>query len=54
MDLPLEKQSILAKWVFKVKQKTKGWEPMFKARLITRGFEQKGMDYEETFSLVAK
>lgn len=27
---------------------------MFKARLITRGFEQKGMDYEETFTLEAK
>jgi hypothetical protein len=23
---------------------------MFKARLITRGFEQKRMDYEETFT----
>lgn len=46
---------ISCKWVYKVKRRFDGSIERYKARLMARGFSQKyGLDYDETFNLVAK
>ena len=43
------------KWVFTVKQNPKGEVDRYKARLVAKGYSQTyGIDYDETFALVAK
>jgi hypothetical protein len=50
-----DKKIIGCEWVYKVKHNANGFVSKYKARLVTKGYAQTyGIDYEETYSLVAK
>ena len=55
VDLPPDKSVVRCKWVYKIKTHADGSIDRYKARLVTKGFTQDyGIDYEETFALVAR
>jgi hypothetical protein len=45
---------VTSKWIYKIKHVVDGSIEKYKARFVSRGFSQKGVDYGETFALDAR
>ncbi|RDX89437.1 hypothetical protein CR513_28841, partial [Mucuna pruriens] len=55
IDCPHRKDIIRVKWVYKTKLNPNGAIQKHKARLVVKGYSQQlGIDYNETFALVAR
>jgi hypothetical protein len=52
---PEGKSVVTSKWIYKIKHVVDGSIEKYKARFVARGFSQiEGVDYDETFALVAR
>ena len=52
---PKGKFVVTSKWIYKIKNATDRSVEKYKERFVARGFSQvEGVDYDETFSLVAR
>jgi len=55
VKLPKGKKALKNRWIYKVKQERNSTSPMYKARLVVKGFRQrKCIDFNEIFSHVVK
>ena len=54
IDLPNDRRAIEIKWIFKRKRDADSSVTIYKARIVTKYFQQvQGVDYDEIFSLVS-
>ncbi|KAA0032026.1 gag/pol protein [Cucumis melo var. makuwa] len=53
VDQPNDIKPIGCKWIYKKKRDQTDKVQTFEARLVAKGYTQRGVDYEETFSPVA-
>ena len=54
VDLPIDRQAIENKWIFKKKTDADSNITVYEARLVAKSFSQvQGVDYDEIFSSVA-
>ena len=54
IDLPIDRQAIEIKWIFKRKTDADSSVTIYKARIVAKGFRQvQGVDYDEFFSVVS-
>lgn len=55
VHLPLNKNLVGCKWIYKIKKNSDGFTARYKARLVAKGFSQEAdLDYYETFSPMVK
>ena len=55
VPLPVDKNVVHCKWVYKIKRGSDVSIARYKVRLVAKGFlQQYGLDYDETFSPVVK
>ena len=55
VPIPTGKSLITSRWLYKIKHAADGSIEKYEARFVARGFTQKeGIDYDETFPLVAR
>ena len=55
VTMPLGRNIIKTKWIFKIKRNSKNEPERYKARLVAKGYDQeKGIDYDEKFAPVFK
>jgi len=53
VDMHVGHKAIDKRWIYHVKQQPNG-SSRYKVRLVAKGEQRAGIDYEETFSLVAR
>ena len=55
VPLPSRRKLVRYRWVYRTKSAVDGQLSRYKSRLVAKGFQQvHGIDYDETFALVAK
>jgi hypothetical protein len=55
VPLPSGRKLVRCRWVYRTKSKVNGQISRYKARLVSKGFQQvHGIDYDETFTPVVK
>ena len=52
---PIDRVVVGSRWIYKIKHSVDGSTKKYKVRFMSKGFSKKeGIDYEETFALVAR